>query len=403
MGRFRRLEDLDAVGLLKGGNVLVRIDLNVPLKDGRIADATRIERSLATLNELASRGAKSIVVAHFDRPKGKRVASMSLGPVAKALGEHLKRPVAFAEDCIGGAAEEAVAALGPGEVLVLENTRFHAGEEANDPDFAKALARHGDAFVSDAFSCAHRAHASTVGIARLLPSAAGRAMEAELDALSSVLDAPERPLAALVGGSKISTKLDLLRNLVAKVDVLVIGGGMANTFLAAQGIDVGRSMHEADLLPTAREILKRAQAVGCDIVLPKDVVLAREVKANAATRVAQADETGADEMILDVGAASLAAIEEKLSRCRTIVWNGPLGVFEVEPFGRGTFETARFVAERVADGELVAVAGGGDTAAALGAAGVADGFTYVSTAGGAFLEWLEGKALPGVEVLCEPR
>ncbi|NWG46163.1 MAG: phosphoglycerate kinase [Alphaproteobacteria bacterium] len=401
MSRFRTLEDLETAGLLKGAEVLVRIDLNVPVTDGRITDTTRIDRSMDTIRELIAQGSKVVILAHFDRPKGKRVPEMSLGPVAEAVGHVLGRPVKFAGDCVGPLAEDAVSRLGPGDVLVLENTRFHPGEEKNDPAFARALAGLGQAYVNDAFSCAHRAHASTAGIARLLPSAAGRAMEAELEALDAALGSPDRPLAALVGGSKVSTKLDLLTNLVSQVNVLVIGGGMANTFLAAEGHPVGRSMHEPDRLDTAREILARASAAGCDVVLPTEGVFARAVERGAATRVGPIAEIRPEEMILDVGPSGLSRIEEKLAACRTIVWNGPLGVFEVPPFDAGTVRIARFVAARVEEGEMVAVAGGGDTAAALAHAGVTDGFTYVSTAGGAFLEWLEGKELPGVAALME--
>jgi phosphoglycerate kinase len=379
--------------------VLVRLDLNVPMKDGKVTDSLRIERQAPTVKELADNGARVIVLAHFDRPKGKRVDSMSLASVAPALAAAIGRPVAFADDCIGNNAKDAVARLKGGDVLLLENTRFHAGEEANDPEFAKAVASLGDIFVNDAFSAAHRAHATTEGVAHVLPSVAGRAMEAELTHLYKALDRPERPLMAVVGGAKISTKIALLGNLVKRVDVLVIGGAMANTFLAAQGCEVGKSLCERDQLETAREILHTAMARGAAIVLPVDVVVAKEFKANTQSRGTGVNDVAADEMILDVGPQSIDEFGKRLEFVRTMVWNGPFGAFETPPFERGTVEAARLVAARTEINQLLSVAGGGDTVAALNMAGVADQFTYVSTAGGAFLEWLEGRELPGVAAL----
>jgi phosphoglycerate kinase len=394
MTAFRTLDQAD----VRGKRVLLRVDLNVPMENGKVTDATRIERAAPTITELADKGAKVILLSHFGRPKG-RDPKDSLRPVAAAVADIVGRPVAFAEDCIGAAAEAAVAKLRPSDILCLENTRFHTGEEKNDPAFVDALAKLGDLWVNDAFSAAHRAHASTEGLGHKLPAYAGRSMQAELEALHKALDAPQRPVAAIVGGAKISTKLDLLGNLVGKVNVLMIGGAMANTFLAAQGKPVGKSLAEHDLLDTARDILGKAAAKGCEIVLPVDVVVAGEFKAHAPSRVVSVDAVGNDDMILDIGPESIAHVVSVLARVKTLVWNGPFGAFELEPFDNGTIEVAEAAAELTQAGELVTVAGGGDTVAALNAAGVADRFTYVSTAGGAFLEWLEGESLPGVEVL----
>ncbi len=395
--RFRTLDDL----AVSGKRVLVRADLNVPMEDGRVTDALRIERQAPTIRELAEKGARVIVLSHFDRPKGKIVPSMSLKPLVPALAEAIGRPVAFAEDCVGEVAAAAVARLRDGDVLLLENTRFHAGEEKNDPAFAKAVAELGDIFVNDAFSAAHRAHATTEGIAHLLPSAAGRAMEAELAHLHQALDKPERPLMAVVGGAKISTKIAVLGHLVKRVDVLVIGGAMANTFLAAGGCAIGKSLSEPDQLETAREVLATAMASGAAVILPVDAVVAKEFKPHAASRIADVKDVSADEMILDVGPRTIDAFTQRLAHVRTLVWNGPLGAFETEPFERGTVAAARAVATRTKEGKLLSVAGGGDTVAALNLAGVADDFSYVSTAGGAFLEWLEGRELPGVAALMQ--
>ncbi|PPQ26750.1 phosphoglycerate kinase [Rhodopila globiformis] len=392
---FRTLDTVDVAGK----RVLLRADLNVPVRDGKITDLTRIERLSPTIRELADKGAKVVVCSHFDRPKGKRVPEMSLAPMAAALGEVLGRRVRFVEDCTGTAAEQAVDLLAPGDILVLENTRFHAGEEKNDPAFSAGLAKLADIFVNDAFSAAHRAHASTEGVAHLLPSYAGRLMQAELEALESALGSPVRPVAAIVGGAKVSTKLELLGNLVAKVNVLVIGGAMANTFLAAQGKDVGKSLQEADMHATARDILAKAEAVGCSIVLPIDAVVAAEFKANPPTETVSVDAVPGNMMILDVGPASVAALIRQLPSLKTLVWNGPLGAFETPPFDAATVALAQAVAEATRKGDLRSVAGGGDTVSALRHAGVIDQLSYVSSAGGAFLEWLEGKTLPGVAVL----
>lgn len=399
MSGHKTLEDLFTAVGLEDLRVLIRADLNVPMQDGKVSDATRIERVAPTLKELAARGAKVIVLSHFGRPKGAPDEKYSLKPVADALGAHLGIETSFAADCIGETAARAIEAMKPGTVLVLENTRFHAGEENNDPGFSEALARNGNVYINDAFSCAHRAHASTEGITHFLPSYAGRAMEAELSALDAALGNPRRPVVAIVGGAKVSTKIALLGNLVKKVDALVIGGGMANTFLAAQGKKVGKSLCEPDLFDTARHILANARAAKCDIVLPIDVVIAREFKAGAETQTVAVDNVPEDAMILDVGAQTIAHLGERFQEAKTIVWNGPLGAFEVPPFDRGTTEAARIVAERSKRGELVSVAGGGDTVAALNEAGAADDFTYVSAAGGAFLEWMEGIELPGVAAL----
>jgi len=391
---FRTLDEAD----VRGKRVLVRVDLNVPVENGKVSDTTRIERVAATIREIADKGGKVILLSHFGRPKGPD-PTQSLKLLAPAIADVLKRPVAFAEDCIGERAAAAVNAMKPGDILCLENTRFHRGEERNDPEFVAQLATLGDIFVNDAFSASHRAHASVEGLGRRLPAHAGRAMQDELEALTKVLHSPIRPLAAIVGGAKVSTKLDLLGNLLTKVDILVIGGGMANTFLAARGYSVGKSLCERDLLPTAREIMDTAKATGREIVLPVDAVIAKTLAANAPSRVVAVDGVADDEMILDVGPRSIEHVCSVLARVKTLVWNGPFGAFELEPFDVGTVEIAEAAAELTAVGKIVTVAGGGDTVAALNAAGAADRFTYVSTAGGAFLEWLEGKPLPGVEVL----
>jgi phosphoglycerate kinase len=395
MTAFRTLDHVD----VKGKRVLVRVDLNVPVENGVVTDATRIERAAPALTELADKGGKIILLSHFGRPKG-RDPKQSLKPVAAEVGRIIKRPVKFVDDCVGEKAEKAVAAMKPGDIVCLENTRFYPGEEKNDPQFVAALAKLGDIWVNDAFSAAHRAHASTEGLGHVLPAYAGRTMQAELDALGKALDHPERPLAAIVGGAKISTKLDLLGNLLKKVDVLIIGGAMANTFLLAQGRKVGKSLVEKDLTATAVKIMDEAKAAKREIVLPVDVVVAEKFEANAPSRVVDADGGGGDNtMILDIGPRSIEYAVSVLARCKTLVWNGPFGAFEMEPFDIGTVEVAEAAAELTQAGKLVTVAGGGDTVAALNAAGVTGRLTYVSTAGGAFLEWLEGKALPGVEVL----
>ena len=396
---FRTLDSLDAAGK----RVLLRADLNVPVRDGKISDLTRIERLSPTIGELAAKGAKVIVCSHFDRPRGKRVPEMSLKPMAEALSHVLGRPVAFADDCIGPAAEAAVARMANGDVLVLENTRYHAAEEKNDPAFAAALAKLADVFVNDAFSAAHRAHASTEGVAHLLPSYAGRLMQAELEALDAALGSPQLPVAAIVGGAKVSTKLELLGNLVAKVNVLIIGGAMANTFLAAQGKAVGKSLQEAEMHETARDILRQAATAGCEIILPTDAVVATEFRANPPVRTIGVDAVPADSMILDTGPASTAALIARLPSFKTLVWNGPLGAFETPPFDTATMALARAVAEATDRGALRSVAGGGDTVSALRQAGVIERLSYVSSAGGAFLEWLEGKTLPGVAALGQGR
>jgi phosphoglycerate kinase len=394
MTSFRSLDKAD----VKGKRVLVRVDFNVPMENGEVTDATRIERAAPTIREVADKGGKVILLSHFGRPKGREPRD-SLEPVAAAAAGVIGRPVAFAADCIGVAADKTIAAMRPGDILCLENTRFHAGEAKNDPAFVDALARLGDIYVNDAFSAAHRANASTEGLAHKLPAYAGRAMQAELEALEKALQAPQRPVAAIVGGAKISTKLDLLGNLLTKVETLIIGGGMANTFLAAQGKAVGRSLCEADLLPTARDILAKAKNSGRDIVLPVDAVVAQKLVAHVPSRVVSVDEIGATDMILDIGPRSVERVVSVLARTKTLLWNGPLGAFEYEPFDNGTIEVAEAAAELTDAGKLVTIAGGGDTVAALNAAGVSRRFTYTSTAGGAFLEWLEGKTLPGVEAL----
>lgn len=396
MAGFRTL---DAIGDVKGKRVLVRVDLNVPVADGKVTDATRIERVAPTITELADKGAKVVLLAHFGRPKDGPTPEFSLEPIARATSEVIGRPVGFAADCIGDKAEAAVGAMKDGDILLLENTRFHKGEEKNDPAFTKALAGNGDIFVNDAFSAAHRAHASTEGLARLMPACAGRTMQAELEALEQGLGNPVRPVVAIVGGAKVSSKIDLLMNLVKKVDALVIGGGMANTFLAARGTSVGKSLCEHDLAGTAKQIMIEAATAGCAIILPSDAVVAREFKTGAANEVVPVDKVPDDAMILDVGPKTIETVTQWIDRAKTVVWNGPLGAFEIAPFDKATVAAAKHAALRTREGKLVSVAGGGDTVAALNHAGAADDFSYVSTAGGAFLEWMEGKELPGVQVL----
>jgi phosphoglycerate kinase len=393
---FRTLDDM---GDLAGKTVLVREDLNVPMQDGVVSDDMRIRSALPTIAELADRGAKVLILAHFGRPKGKVDPASSLTQVVKPLSAALGRPVQFIPDCVGEAALKAVSGLQGGDVALLENTRFHAGEEANDPALAADMAKLADFYVNDAFSAAHRAHASTEGLAHVLPAFAGRAMQAELEALEKALGKPEKPVAAVVGGAKVSTKLDVLKHLVAKVDHLIIGGGMANTFLAARGVNVGKSLCEHDLAATANEILDAAEAAGCTVHLPYDVVVAKEFRENPPTRTVNVHEVTADEMILDVGPAAVEALADVLKTCKTLVWNGPMGAFETVPFDTATVALARTAAALTREGSLVSVAGGGDTVAALNHAGVAADFTFVSTAGGAFLEWMEGRDLPGVTAL----
>ncbi len=396
MSAFRTLDDIEVAGR----RVLVRVDLNVPMREGAVGDTTRIDRVAPTLKELSERGAKVIVASHFGRPKGKPVPAMSLGPLAGPLSQALGGlPVRFVADCIGEQAEDAVTALASGEVLLLENLRFHAGEEGNDPAFADALARLADLYVNDAFSAAHRAHASTTAVAQRLPSTAGRLMQAELEALGKALQAPARPVIAVVGGAKVSTKLAVLANLIRRVDCLVIGGAMANTFLHAQGVAVGASLHEPDLADDAGRIAAEAQAGGCEILLPTDVVVTREFREGAESEAVPVAQVPADGMILDLGPETCARIEAALGSSRTLVWNGPLGAFEIAPFDRATATCARTAARLTEAGALLSVAGGGDTVAALHGAGVLGAFSYVSTAGGAFLEWLEGRTLPGVAAL----
>ena len=400
MSDFRTLDDLAP----QGKRVLVRVDFNVPIKDGRVTDATRIERAAPTLRELGDKGAKVIALSHFGRPQGKPDPALSLKPLVEPLSRALGgKPVAFATDCIGLAAERVVTAMKPGDVALLENLRFHSEEEKNDPGFARALAVLGDLYVNDAFSVAHRAHASTEGLAHLLPVAAGRLMQAELEALGAALETPERPVVALVGGAKVSTKLDLLNFLVRKVNVLVIGGAMANTLLFARGVEVGKSLCERDMAETARGVLAKASDAGCEVALPVDAVVAREFKENVATETVAISSVPKDAMILDIGPKTVAAIGAKLEAGKTLVWNGPMGAFETPPFERGTVAIAKRVAELTQAKRLLSVAGGGDTVAALAQAGVTDDLSYVSTAGGAFLEWLEGRELPGVAALARRR
>jgi phosphoglycerate kinase len=391
---FRTLDDVDP----RGKRVLLRVDLNVPMENGRVTDTTRLERVAPTITELAEKGGKVILLAHFGRPKG-RDEKDSLKPVAAELSRVIKRQVGFASDCVGEPAREAISAMKDGDILCLENTRFHKEEEKNDPAFVAEMAKLGDIWVNDAFSAAHRAHASTEGLGHKLPAYAGRTMQAELDALDKALGAPKKPVIAIIGGAKVSTKIDLLENLVSKVDALVIGGGMANTFLHAQGINVGKSLAEKDLAATAQRIMDKAEGANCAIILPVDAVVASQFAANAPSHAYGLDAIPADGMILDVGPQSTARIHSAIDDAATLVWNGPLGAFEMTPFDRGTMVAAKHAAERTKAGKLVSVAGGGDTVAALNQAGVAGDFSYVSTAGGAFLEWMEGKPLPGVEVL----
>ncbi|MGE3304013.1 MAG: phosphoglycerate kinase [Hyphomonadaceae bacterium] len=395
---FRSLEAAD----LAGKTALVRVDFNVPMANGAVSDDTRLRAALPTIALLRGKGAKVALLAHFDRPKGKRVAEMSLKPVAPALAALLGAPVAFADDCIGEAAQRAIEAAPAGGVVLLENTRFHAGEEKNDPALAQEMAKLGDLYVNDAFSAAHRAHASTEGLAKLLPAYPGLSMARELDYLARALGQPQRPVLAVVGGAKVSTKIDLLKNLVAKVDMLAVGGGMANTFLFAKGLEVGKSLCERDLRETAQEILVAAEKAGCRILLPSDVAAAGEFKAHAICHHVHVAHVAHDEMILDAGPETVAHLEAAMDQAKTLIWNGPLGAFETPPFDQATVKAARAAAARARAGKLIAVAGGGDTVAALNQAEAADDFTFVSTAGGAFLEWMEGKVLPGVEALKTP-
>ena len=395
MAAFKTLDQAD----LAGKRVLLRVDLNVPMENGRVTDATRIDRILPTIREISGKGAKVILLAHFGRPKGGPDKENSLQPLAAAVSSHLGAPVAFANDCVGDVAASAIAAMKPGGVLLLENIRFHKGEEKNDPAFVAELAKLGDVYVNDAFSAAHRAHASTEGLAHKLPAYAGRTMQQEIEAISAALENPKRPVAAVVGGAKVSTKLELLGNLVKKVDILIIGGGMANTFLAAQGKNVGKSLCEKDMLDTARKILEEGKKANCTICLPVDAVVAKEFKAHAANRIVDVDHVGDDEMILDAGPKSVVEVERLFEAAKTLVWNGPFGAFELQPFDAATNAAARKAAALTDAGKLMSLAGGGDTVSALNQAGVGQHFSYISTAGGAFLEWLEGKALPGVEAL----
>ena len=395
MPQFKTIEEADVAGQ----RVLVRADLNVPTKNGTVTDITRLERLVPTIAALTAKGARVVILSHFDRPKGHRVPEMSLKPVAETLAKIMGAKVAFATDCIGPDASSVVAHLNNGDIAVLENLRFHKGEESNDPAFVKKLAALGDIYVNDAFSASHRAHASTEGLAHVLPAFAGLQMQAELNALSAALENPKKPVMAIVGGSKVSTKLELLSNLVSRVNILVIGGGMANTFLHAQGVDVGNSLCERDLVETAREVLAKALAVGCQIMLPQDVVIADALKPGAASAVVGIDQIPLRQMIVDIGPASTQTIENEMALCQTLLWNGPVGAFETKPFDEATLRLAHAAAALTKKGALVSIAGGGDTVAALNAAGVTDDFTYVSMAGGAFLEWIEGKELPGVAAL----
>lgn len=395
MSAFRTIDSLDVAGK----RVLVRVDFNVPMKDGKVTDTTRIDRTLPTLRELSEKGAKVIVISHLGRPKGQKKPEFTLKPVADALADALHAPVTFAFDCIGPEATGVVNAMKNGGFAMLENLRFYPQEEKNDAEFAKELAKNGDVLVSDAFSCAHRAHASVEALARIIPSVAGRLMQAELEALEGALGKPEHPVAAVVGGAKISTKLDVLGNLVSRVDQLIIGGAMANTFLNAKGVSIGKSLCEHDMAESARQIMSAAEKAGCEIVLPSDAVVAAEFKEGAPATTVPVGEVPEDKMILDVGPTSIEDLSRRLAGYKTLLWNGPLGAFEVKPFDAGTNAVAQEAARLTKDGKLLSVAGGGDTVAALAHAGVGDQFSYVSTAGGAFLEWLEGKTLPGVAVL----
>lgn len=397
MTDIRRIQDAEVAGK----RVLVRVDFNVPMKDGAVTDSTRLEAALPTIDHLVERGAKVILMAHFGRPKGQRVAEMSLEPVCQPLADLMGVELGFVDDTAGDDAASAVADMQDGDILLLQNTRFEAGEEKNESGFAEDLARLGDLYVNDAFSAAHRAHASTEGVARLLPAYAGLAMQREIDHLVAALEAPERPVIALVGGAKVSTKLDLLQNLVKKVDMLFVGGGMANTLLFAQGVEVGASLCEKDMVDTARLILAAAEESGCKLMLPSDVILATEFKPNPVTRLAAVNDVQRDEMILDCGPATIVALSQAMNDAKTLIWNGPLGAFETPPFETATMTAAQQAAEMATRGELIAVAGGGDTVAAMNMAGIADDLTFISTAGGAFLEWMEGKVLPGVDVLTE--
>ncbi len=397
MTSFRTLADLTD---LSGQTALVRVDFNVPMEGGKVSDDTRLRAALPTINALRDLGAKVVLMAHFGRPKGQPNPEMSLKPVVEPLELLLSAPVWFAEDCIGEAPRAVIADdLAPGGVALLENVRFHGGEEANDPAFAAELAKLGDLYVNDAFSAAHRAHASTEGIARLLPAWAGESMRRELEALDKALGTPVKPVLGIVGGAKVSSKLDLLKNLVAKLDHLAIGGGMANTFLFAQGVDIGGSLCEKDMADTAREIIEEARRQGCELLLPVDVVVAKAVKPGVESGVRALDRIAADDLILDAGPETVARLKRAMDLSKTLIWNGPLGVFEVPPFDKATVEAARHAADLAKAGKITAVAGGGDTVSALNHAGVVDDMTFVSTAGGAFLEWMEGKPLPGVEAL----
>ena len=396
MTKIKTIEDAKD---LDGKTALVRVDFNVPMQDGKVSDVTRLNAPIPTLQALREKGCKIALLSHFGRPKGRRVAEMSLAPVAEAFSDLMGTPIAFGQDCVGAEIAQQISALPDGGIILLENTRFHAGEEINDPDLAREMAKLGDLFVSDAFSASHRAHASTVGLSEYLPTFAGKSMQAELEALTLALGSPKRPVLAVVGGAKVSSKIDLLKNLVTKVDALAIGGGMANTFLAAQGYSVGKSLCEYDLADTAKQISANAKAAGCDILLPMDVVVAKEFAAHADNRVCGLDEIADHEMILDAGPQTVAILASALDVAKTLVWNGPLGAFEMAPFDTATVQAAKAAGLRCEANQIVAVAGGGDTVAALNHAGVTAQFTHISTAGGAFLEWMEGKPLPGVEVL----